>query len=257
MTAIATDIVTPQFRWQNREQVCPTLWVLKDFLEPSYFELIRNETRCTESIWTSRYGNRLVCETENWFNVINLAAELIPHLNQLIGEDLAISSVRGYKDFSESFFFKHFDSDEFLVNVQLYVIDFDDPAMGTQFCLDDSINAASRLAALGHQVLTDIDESAYYTVPFRSNWGYINDNRQPKVHKTLPVPPGRLRESIHFNYGKRVPGQTGLEGVAQLPHDAQRSVQWQEWQERSKITNTMEWWKQQQQLFEQQQVAKR
>jgi hypothetical protein len=38
-------------------------------------------------------------------------------------------------------------------------------------------------------------------VPFRQNWGYINDNRQRKVHKTLPVPLGTVRESVHFNYG--------------------------------------------------------
>ena len=259
MTAIATDIVEPQFHWENREQVSPSLWVLKDFLSPDYFDLVRNEMRCAESFWSSRYGNRLVCETENWFNVINLAAALIPKLNELTNSDLCICAVRGYKDLSDSFFFKHFDSPEFLVNVQIYMIDFDEPSMGTQFCLNQEINQACYADTTGHQVTMAIDESEYFTVPFRPNWGYINHNRDPKVHKTLPVPPGRIRESVHFNYGQRVPNQGGLEGVAEIAASTNQfqQVMWQEWQERSRVTNTMEWWRQQQQLFEQQQVSKR
>jgi hypothetical protein len=259
VTTIVTELVEPQYRWENQTQVSPSLWVLQDFLTPAYFDVLCHEMRCTESLWSSRYGNRLVCESENWINTINFGASLIPKLNELTGCELAIASVRGYKDFSNSFFFKHFDSTEFIVNVQLYMIDFDEPSMGTQFCLDSEINQHCFDTFDSHRIEMDIPEDRYFTVPFKSNWGYINDNRDPKVHKTLPVPPGKIRESIHINYGVGGADRLGLENVVALSRSTEpfQQVMWHEWQERNSVTNTTEWLQQQRRQFEQQQIAKR
>jgi hypothetical protein len=73
------------------------------------------------------------------------------------------------------------------------------------FLTDDELPEVTLLIAA-------YNEEDFFTVPFKTNWGYINDNRQRKVHKTLTIPPGAIRESVHFNYKiKSTPEGKGLE----------------------------------------------
>jgi hypothetical protein len=218
------------FDWDNKTRIADDLWVLEDFLTPQGYNTIKTEMRRTESLWTSRYPNRLVMENNSWVECIRLGAALIPYLKELLGTDVVLATTRGYTDLSGSNFFPHFDADQFIVNVQIYMTDQDRPELGTQFCLDDDWNQRARreIDIPKNHIPFDIPEDIYYTVPFRKNWGYINDNRKPKVHKTRTVPDGFLRESLHLNFCQREGTCTGLEAVA-------------EWLDRGEMDNFNEW----------------
>jgi hypothetical protein len=218
------------FDWNNKTRIADDLWVLEDFLTPQGYNTIKTQMRCTESLWTSRYPNRLVMENNSWVECIQLGAALIPNLNELLGTDLVLSTARGYIDLSGSTIFPHFDADQFIINVQIYMTDHNHPDLGTQFCLDNDWNQRVRCEydnSTSHTPVV-VPEDIYYTVPFRRNWGYINDNRKPKVHKTKTVPKGLLRESLHLNFCQREGTCTGLEAVA-------------EWLDRGEMDNFNEW----------------
>jgi len=145
---------------------------------------------------------------------MELAARMLPYLAKEFGGDYCVSTARIYLDLSSSYMFPHFDSNEFAISFQLYLADVDLPELGTQFCLNDNLN---------QQVEQDPDimmrtkgkfipESEYVTiVPFCKNHGYINFNQPRKIHKTLPVPPGQTRESLHLNFRVKKNIQMGLE----------------------------------------------
>jgi hypothetical protein len=218
------------FDWTHKTQAAPDLWVLQDFLSTEGFQTIKTEMRRTESLWSSRYPNRLVMENNSWVECIKLGAKLIPYINELLGVDVVLATTRGYTDLSGSNFFPHFDAAQFVVNVQIYMTEVDRPELGTQFCLDSDWNtrALNEYDLPRSHIPFDIPEDIYYTVPFRRNWGYINDNRTLKVHKTLTVPEGFLRESLHLNFCQREGTRTGLEAVA-------------EWLEKGEMDNFNEW----------------
>lgn len=214
------------FNWDNKRAVCDSLWQLENFLNDECYTDLKNDYRRTESLWSSRYPNRLVMENNHWLSAIMLGSALTPYLEQLTGERLNLATARGYLDLSGAYFYPHFDSAQWTVNVQIYLTDVDTPELGTQFVLDNDINAK---VAEGYEEWTsktamEVDDSEYYMIPFRRNWGYINDNRSRKLHKTRPVPPAFARESLHFNYGIRQGNETGLAGVAEWAVTGQDQV---------------------------------
>jgi len=207
---------SPNWFCMNQNNVEPVgtngLWVLKNFLVQSVYDSIKYEIRHVPAHWHNNYGNRHLSEDGNYPVLKELGARLIPHLNHLMQEDLALVTVRTYVDFSGSYFFPHFDGKDFATNVQIYMTDLDYPNLGTQFCTNPAVNSTAE--TLDNDVIRahTYDEKDFFTVPFRTNWGYINDNRQRKIHKTLPIPLGAIRESVHFNYKiKSTPEGKGLE----------------------------------------------
>lgn len=203
------------FDWQAKRSVDPSLWQLEHFLNDEWFARIKSDYRETESLWTSRYPNRLVMENNHWLNAILLGAALTPYLEQLVGEPLSMATARGYLDLSGACFYPHFDSEEWVVNVQIYLTDIDRDELGTQFVLDRQINSTIKPEMEGDEIMALVADEWYYTIPFRKNWGYINYNRDRKLHKTRPVPPAFARESLHINYRSRQGTETGLSGVAE------------------------------------------
>ena len=196
------------------------LWLLKNFLVQSIYDQIKHEIRHVPAQWHNNYGNRHLSENGNYPVLTELAARLIPHLNHLLQEDLMLITVRTYIDLSGSSFFPHLDSKGFVANVQIYMADLDYPELGTQFCTNAEINSKAESLTPDEIGEGPYNKEDFFTVPFRQNWGYINDNRQRKIHKTLPVPLGTIRESVHFNYGlKSHPDEVGLE--AQLFNNEQ------------------------------------
>ena len=188
------------------------IWVLQDFLTGSTYNAVKHDIRFKSAEWHNKYGNRHLSENGDYPVITDLGARLIPYLNQLLNIDVRLITVRTYVDLSGSYFYPHLDGKDFAVNVQIYMTDLDYPELGTQFCADSGINADSELLSPNEIAIRSYREEDFFTVPFRQNWGYINDNRQRKVHKTLPVPAGIIRESIHFNYGlKDHPDENGLE----------------------------------------------
>ena len=203
------------FKWQNKQSLGNGLWALDDFLTTNSYNLIKHEIRSNNNIWTSKYANRLLCEHNDFLNCIEFGARLIPYLSKLINEPVVLNSVRAYIDLSGSAFYPHFDAKEFVINVQLYLTEIDYPELGTQFMLDPVKNQEIELNGIDHMLGTNnfVQESDYYTIPFKTNCGYINDNRIRKLHKTLTVPPGKFRESLHLNFGRRIDDKEGLESV--------------------------------------------
>ena len=191
------------------------VWVLQDFLTAPAYQAVKHDIRIKPVQWHNNYGGRHLSENGNYPVVTNLGARLIPYLNHLLGVDVRLTTVRAYVDFSGSYFYPHLDSKAFAVNVQIYMTDLDYPELGTQFCINPVMNAESELLSAGEIRARSYREEDFFTVPFRQNWGYINDNRQRKIHKTLPVPLGTIRESIHFNYVQKIysenPAPLGLE----------------------------------------------
>jgi hypothetical protein len=72
--------------------------------------------------------------------------------------------------------------------------------LGTQFCTNNEKNKLADVDEYDLESKFNFSANEFYTVPFRANWGYINDNTQRKIHKTLRVPENYIRESIHFNF---------------------------------------------------------
>jgi hypothetical protein len=229
------------FNWDHKNQICPTLWQLENFLNDEWLTKIKNDYRRTESLWSSRYPNRLVMENNHWLNAILFGSALIPYLEELTGENLGLATCRGYLDLSGANFYPHFDSSQWVVNVQIYLSDVDMPELGTQFVLDNDINSTvtEGFDEQGNSLPVDVEDHEYYTVPFRKNWGYINDNRYRKLHKTRLVPPGFARESLHLNYGLRQGSQTGLEGVAEWATTGQTKVL-ENWHAANQQLNTVD-----------------
>lgn len=189
-----------------------SLWILKNFLNPAVYQQVKHEIRHAPAQWHSNYGNRHVSENGDYPILKELGSRLIAHLNHLMQAELRLMAVRTYVDFSNSYIFPHLDAKLFAVNVQLYMTDLDYPELGTQFCVNPVLNAEAELLDPVAVSANVYDEQDFFTVPFRTNWGYINDNRQRKIHKTLSVPNGTIRESVHFNYGfKDSPQALGLE----------------------------------------------
>jgi hypothetical protein len=212
------------FDWGAKREVAPSLWQLENFLNKEWYTRIKNDYRRTESLWSSRYPNRLVMENNHWLNAIMLGAALTPYLEELTGERLNMATARGYLDLSGAYFYPHYDSSQWVVNVQIYLTDVDRDELGTQFILDKDINSTIKEELGGDKIMELVPDEKYYTVPFRQNWGYINDNRERKLHKTRPVPPAFARESLHFNYGLRQGNETGLAGVAEWAITGQNQV---------------------------------
>jgi len=211
-----SKLKSPNWFCMNQDNVEPVgtngLWVLKNFLVQSIYDSIKHEIRHVPAHWHNNYGNRHLSEDGNYPVLKELGARLIPHLNHLMQEDLALVTVRTYVDFRGSYFFPHFDGKGFAANVQIYMTDLDYPNLGTQFCTNPAVNSTAETLDNDAIRAHAYDEKDFFTVPFRTNWGYINDNRQRKIHKTLPIPPGVIRESVHFNYTiKSIPEQKGLE----------------------------------------------
>ena len=223
-TAMSDEYINPHLEHiQNHQWFCHDfstavaspidgVWVLQDFLTGSAYNAVKHDIRIKPAQWHNNYGGRHLSENGNYPAITNLGARLIPYLNQLLGVDVRLTTVRTYVDFSSSYFYPHLDGKDFAVNVQIYMTDLDYPELGTQFCIDPVINAESELLSSSEIIARTYREEDFFTVPFRQNWGYINDNRQRKIHKTLPVPLGTIRESIHFNYmQKKYPEELGLE----------------------------------------------
>jgi hypothetical protein len=190
------------------------IWVLQDFLTGSAYNAVKHDIRFKSAEWHNKYGNRHLSENGDYPAITELGARLIPYLNCLLNIDVKLITVRTYVDLSGSWFYPHLDGKAFAVNLQIYMTDLDYPELGTQFCTNQEFNnwANENEQQLLQSNQKLLDEKDFFTVPFRQNWGYINDNRQRKVHKTLPVPLGTVRESIHFNYGlKDDPRELGLE----------------------------------------------
>jgi len=200
------------FNWNNVTERSDGLWVLNDFLTPDVYENIKREIRTTPAEWHSRYANRLISEHGDYPLCKQLGARLLPYLHKLVGGNYKLTTVRAYADLSGSHFFPHLDGRDFALNVQIYLPDQDLDELGTQFCIRQDLNAAAEAneAALLNNEF-EFSEWDFYTIPFRANWGYINDNTRRKIHKTMPVPQGYLRESLHMNFTFKQGTENGLE----------------------------------------------
>lgn len=188
------------FNWQNKTMQMPGIWVLHDFLKPEIYQLIQNEIRNTPAEWHTRYQNREISEHGNYPHCRELAGRLIPYLHGLLGGNYRCLTIRAYRDHPGSWFFPHLDGKDFAVNVQIYMPASDRDELGTQFCINAEKNQQADLDEYDLGSKFEFSENEFYTVPFRANWGYINDNTQRKIHKTLKVPENYIRESIHFNF---------------------------------------------------------
>lgn len=228
------------FDWEAKRPIVPSLWQLENFLNAEWYDRLKTDYRKNESLWSSRYPNRLVMENNHWLNAIMLGAAMTPYLEALTGTRLNLATARGYLDLSGAYFYPHYDSSEWVVNVQIYLTDLDQDELGTQFVLDESVNPSSVHEHLaGDEIMQMIPDEKYYTIPFRQNWGYINDNRTRKLHKTRPVPPAFARESVHFNYSARRDNETGLSGVAEWAITGQTQVV-ENWQRAMQKLNNMD-----------------
>lgn len=205
------------FTWSNQKRLNPSLWQVENFLTPETLQAVRNEIRHTPATWHSNYGNRLLSENGDYPTCIEIGAKLIPYLEALLGAPFKLTSARASVDLSGSAFFRHFDGKELLINVQIYLTEVDThPELGTQFCMNPDINkeALEREQDLYPETGNfPIAEDEYYTIPYLPNYGYINDNRDRKVHKTLRVPPGVVRESLLLNFTHKNPYEVGIESA--------------------------------------------
>lgn len=188
------------FNWENKTLQMPGIWVLHDFLTPEVYQRIQNEIRNTPAHWHNKYHSREISEHGDYPNCHELAGRLIPYLHGMFGGNYKCSTVRAYRDHPGSWFFPHLDGKGFAVNVQIYMPETDKDYLGTQFCTNQEKNLLAQADEYEFRHHMEFDENEFYTVPFRANWGYINDNTQRKIHKTLIVPDNYIRESIHFNF---------------------------------------------------------
>jgi hypothetical protein len=195
-----TTMSEPWFNWQNKTMQLDGLWVLNDFLTPDVYQRIQNEIRDTPAEWHNRYHSREISEHGDYPNCRELAGRLIPYLSGLIGGNYKCVTIRAYRDHPGSWFFPHLDGKEFAVNMQIYMPASDRDELGTQFCTNNEKNKLADVDEYDLESKFNFSANEFYTVPFRANWGYINDNTQRKIHKTLRVPENYIRESIHFNF---------------------------------------------------------
>ena len=205
------------FNWDNKFLPMPGLWVLQDFLNPEIYQRIQNEIRNTPAEWHNRYTSREISEHGNYPNCQELAGRLIPYLHGLLSGNYKCVTIRAYRDYPDSWFFPHLDGKDFAVNVQIYMPESDRDELGTQFCINQQKNQLAETDEHGFRDYMKFDENEFFTVPFRANWGYINDNTQRKIHKTLTVPENYMRESIHFNFAfKQWPVEYGNDAGLEL-----------------------------------------
>ena len=206
------------FNWQNKTLVQDQVYVLHDFLDAGIYDRLKHEVRHEPNVWHNNYSNRLVVENVRTPMVMEFAARLLPYFAELFGGEYCVTTAKIYLDLSGSSMFPHFDGKDFDISLQLYMPDIDAPDMGTQFCFDHDMNQQIE----NHpNILMDtkgrfVPESKYVSpVPFKKNYGYINFNHKAvrTLHKTLPVPPGYTRESLHLNFNIKYRDQLGLENI--------------------------------------------
>jgi hypothetical protein len=194
------------------------VYSLHDFLDPRIYKILKHEIRHAPNVWHNNYSNRLVVENVRSPLVLEFATKLLPYLSELFGGEYCVTTAKIYLDLSGSFMFPHFDHKNFAISMQLYMPDVDVPALGTQFCFNNELNQQVEnnpdiLIQTKGQL---VPESEYdSSVVFRKNHGYINFNHKPvrTIHKTLPVPPGYTRESLHLNFNVKQGDSLGLENI--------------------------------------------
>ena len=207
------------FIWQNKKQVGPGVFSLHNFLTPEIYSALKHEIRHAPNTWHNNYSNRIVCENAHGPIILELATKLLPYLTKEFGGNYSVTTSKIYLDLSGSFMVPHFDSKEFAVSMQLYMPDIDLPALGTQFCFNSDINSqVEQNPNLISPSEPDFVSDADYTMiaPFCKNHGYINFNQPRKIHRTLLVPEGLLRESVHFNFNVKQDNMLGLESMHYL-----------------------------------------
>jgi hypothetical protein len=206
------------FIWDNKTLIQDHVYVLHDFLQPDIYDQLKHEIRTAPNEWHNRYASRLIAENVRSPMVMELGARLLPYLSSLFHQQFCVATAKIYIDLSGSSMFPHFDDRNFAVSMQLYMPDVDCPELGTKFCFNNQLNQLienepDRLLDYKFQMTSDSDCSS--PVAFCSNNGYINFNNKPvrTLHKTLPVPAGYIRESLHYNFNIKQQHLLGLEGV--------------------------------------------
>jgi hypothetical protein len=207
------------FNWENKTLIKDQVYVLHDFLKNNIYHELKHEIRHVPNVWHNNYTNRLIVENVRSPRIIEFASRLLPYLAELFGGEYSVTTAKIYLDLSGSSMFPHFDHKNFHISMQVYMPDIDLPELGTQFCFNHDINQQieNDPDILTTRKRSVVPESEYESpVPFRKNYGYINFNHKPvrTLHKTKIVPPGSVRESLHFNFNiKQNEDLLGLENI--------------------------------------------
>ena len=186
---------------ESAELLGQGLWYLPEVFDTRTYREIRRCYRETATGWQCLSPNRLMSLPNNpdYSYLQEVALDINLAVSELTGHQLRPLDQTIFVDLPGHQLTWHFDNYNYLVLLQVYYGDIEQPGMGTQWYLGGQNTML--LERFGTDSIVDVHGLEITETPYKPNAGYINDNTYKKAHGTQKVPVGRSRESVLFTFG--------------------------------------------------------